>query len=75
MQPRSPRLRPDRPFQVRYEYWFGGTPLNGMVWRVQVRIHDGTFITCMARDWYYDPCSLQEVLATVRYERDRRRTS
>lgn len=77
VSPRSPRLRADRPFQVRHKYWFGNNALNGMVWRIQTRERDGQLYTHNIRDGgpFDDYTSLAEALRWVRdFRRQRRLT-
>ena len=80
--PRSPRLRSDRPFRVVREAWFGGTALNGHVWRITSRVKRGAtraedyYITTSLRDGgpLHEPASLAEALAEHRqYRLDTRR--
>lgn len=77
MTDRSPKLRRDRPFQVRHECWFGGTRLNGMVWKITMRVARGE---TRAQDWYvtsetrdggpvHPPCTLAEALSNAREDR------
>jgi hypothetical protein len=69
MKARAPKLRPDRPVQIRHEHWFGNTPLNGMVWRVTVP-RGGKFVTHQVRDGgMHERTSLSEVLEYVRETR------
>ncbi len=75
MTERSPKLRDGRPFKIVHECWFGGTPLNGMVWRIQTRDRSGLHYTHSVRDGgpFGEHTSLSEALAWVRdYRRQRK---
>lgn len=42
---RSPKLRSDRPVQIRLVPWFGQSLLNGEAWAITQRMRDGMYIT------------------------------
>jgi hypothetical protein len=62
---RSPRLKPNRPFQIRREPWFGKNYLNGAAWVITIRRGD-QFLTC----WVGAGADLRE---SVEYAREQRR--
>lgn len=47
---RSPKLRPERPFQINRVPWFGASYLNGPCWSITIRRGDH-YLTCRVGGW------------------------